>query len=128
MESAMSAGLATAKVPFLDFARGRLSEKLREKLVRDKLDDRIPPEELRIETDPAKVEALLIAKLGEELSELAESGYKDKGEFGDVIDVLRALAERAGHSPEELEVARAKKEGERGGFRRGLVYCPASAA
>ena len=36
--------------------------------------------------------ALLLAKLHEEISELAQSEFLDRSEYGDVMEVLRALA------------------------------------
>lgn len=95
-----------------------------EKLIRDLLDRRIPPDEVRIETDPAKVEEMLRTKLGEEIAELKATDYKDPQEFADVIEVLHALARRAGLSPEQIEEVRIKKAAEKGGFERGLVYVP----
>lgn len=93
-----------------------------EKLVRDKLEVRIPPEQLRIVGDDRLIGQLLRSKLDEELAELAASAYGDVGEYADVIEVLYALANRAGIAVTDIETARLAKLAERGGFTRGLVW------
>lgn len=98
------------------------------KLVRDLLDDRIPAEELRIETDEAELSRLLGEKLREEIAELEASGHADVGEFADVLEVLRTIAARRGIVWASVESARLEKRAERGGFERGLVYAPAAPA
>lgn len=98
--------------------------KAREKLVRDLLDARIPADEVRVETDPAEVERLLLAKLDEETAELAASGHADVAEYADVFEVLLALAARKGIPAEAIEATRRQKLASRGGFERGLVYAP----
>lgn len=95
-----------------------------EKLVRDLLDRRIPPDEIRLETDPDRLASALQAKLGEETDELARSGYRDLEEFADVLEVLLALAGRAGFSAADVEARRLAKRAEKGGFERGLMYQP----
>lgn len=93
------------------------------KLVRDRLSERIPHEELSIATD-GEMGPLLDRKLDEEIRELRDSGFRDAAEFADVEEVLRALAARAGLSPSDIEAARASKLALRGGFERGLVWNP----
>jgi len=94
----------------------------REKLIRDNLDRRIPAEQLRIASDAAEIERLLIAKLDEELQELAASGYNDAAEYADVLEVLMALATRRGIEAVTIARARQAKRREKGGFGRGLVW------
>lgn len=95
-----------------------------EKLVRDLLDRRIPADQLRIEQDPELVRDALKAKFAEESGELAATDYSDVGEFADVIEVLQALAAQRGITSQQIEEARLAKLVERGGFQRGLIYCP----
>jgi len=99
-----------------------------EKLVRDRLDGRIPADELRIEADPDAIQRLLEAKLAEEIRELAASGFRDTGEYADVAEVLLALAARHGVTAAGIEQARQAKLAERGGFGRGLVWSGGKAA
>lgn len=93
-----------------------------EKLIRDLLAQRIPPDQLRIETDPAKVTVALSEKLDEEVAELKASDFEDAGEYADVIEVLYAMAARKGLSIHEIEAVRIAKRSERGGFERGLMF------
>lgn len=95
-----------------------------EKLIRDLLSERIPAAELRTESKPDAIGRLLDAKLDEEISELRASGFRSAEEFGDVLEVLHALAARAGLSPTDIESARASKFATRGGFSKGLVWTP----
>lgn len=95
----------------------------RTKLVRDLLSDRIPAVQLS-RCDPEDLNKLLVAKLDEEIQELGETGFSDPAEFGDVIEVLLALAAQAGVSPADIEAARISKLDERGGFALGLVWNP----
>ena len=74
--------------------------------------------------DPAERAALLRAKLVEEAREAAAATTPATllDELGDVLQVLYALATQAGHSPAEVERARARKARVRGGFARGIVW------
>ena len=60
-------------------------------------------------------------KLHEELTELADSKFKDVDEYADVIEVLITLAEYHGVSKVDIEARRIEKLYERGGFKKGLV-------
>lgn len=95
-----------------------------EKLIRDLLDQRIPADQLRIERDPVRLEAALVDKFGEESRELAASRFADVSEYGDVFEVLYALAARRGITPAMIESARVAKLKAKGGFDRGLIYLP----
>jgi predicted house-cleaning noncanonical NTP pyrophosphatase (MazG superfamily) len=64
-------------------------------------------------------ERRLVEKLDEEVAEVHESG--DVMELADVLEVVYALAERKGVSPDELERLRAEKAAERGSFEDGIV-------
>lgn len=97
------------------------------KLVRDLLAARIPAAELRVETDAAALVGLLDRKLDEEVAELRASGFRSVEEFADVVEVLHALAARAGFSPGVIESARVAKRNERGAFEKGLVWSPPGA-
>ena len=93
-----------------------------EKLIRDLLAQRIPVDQLRIETDPSKVAAALSEKLDEEIVELRASDFGDVGEYADVIEVLYAMAARKGISIHTIEATRLAKLRERGGFESGLMF------
>jgi len=72
---------------------------------------------------PAEYPALLRAKLLEEAHEATTAPPSELlAELGDVLQVLYALAEAGGHSPAEVEHARARKTATRGGFARGVVW------
>lgn len=93
------------------------------KLIRDGLASRIPAAELSV-ADPSEMDAVLEAKLAEELAELRDSGFSDPAEFGDVLEVLLAIAARRGLTASDLEAARTAKLAARGGFADGLVWTP----
>ena len=61
-------------------------------------------------------------KLREEVEEFIAS-TSDVGELADILEVVYALAETAGTSPEQLEGLRAAKAEERGGFSDRIIWC-----
>jgi len=91
-----------------------------EKLIRDKLDKVIPPNELRI-CENKEYNNLLLAKLDEELEELSSSDYADVAEYADVIEVLFAIAKYHNINKADIMSKRIEKLYERGGFDMGLI-------
>lgn len=88
------------------------------KLVRDKIPEIIiasgeTPVTHVIEDDGEFLDAL-IDKVGEEAQELKES--KGLEELADLQEVVNALTTLCGFTPEQVEIVRAKKAQERGGF------------
>ena len=63
--------------------------------------------------------AALEVKLNEEVAEYQQD--KNLEEMADILEVLQAICVARGYSLEELEVMRAKKASERGGFVTGIV-------
>jgi predicted house-cleaning noncanonical NTP pyrophosphatase (MazG superfamily) len=92
------------------------------KIIRDGLAARIPAAALRSETDDGAVLAMLETKMAEEIGEFAASGHADARELGDALEVLRAIAARAGVPWVDVEAARFVKRSRLGGFDGGLVY------
>ncbi|EFW93402.1 hypothetical protein ZOD2009_06042 [Haladaptatus paucihalophilus DX253] len=93
-----------------------------DKLVRDHIPDIIEENDERPVThvaDSDEHERRLAEKLDEEVAEFRESG--EVMELADVLEVVYALAEGKGISPDELERLRAEKAAERGGFDDGIV-------
>lgn len=91
--------------------------KVYNKLVRDKIPEIIEGDgktcKTRILSDEEYI-ASLEAKLNEEIAEYQAD--KSLEEMADVLEVLQAICIARGYSLEELEVLRAKKANERGGF------------
>jgi len=90
------------------------------KLVRDRIpeiieaDGRVPERRTLTEEE---YDAALLAKLQEELTELARAAPADRlEEAADIYEVLLALIAQAGHSPDDLVRAADRKRAERGGF------------
>lgn len=97
-----------------------------QKLVRDRIPAIIRAEggepSVRIATDD-EIDDLLRAKLLEEVGEFLDSGDPgDPVELADVLEVVRALAERCGVDPDVLERLRAEKAAARGGFAARVVW------
>lgn len=93
------------------------------KLVRDRIPDIIRSQGLKPVVrvaSPDEYEALLRDKLGEEVAEFLASG--DVGELADVVEVVYALAALAGVDSGHLELLRAAKADDRGGFAERLVW------
>ncbi len=90
------------------------------KLVRDKipeiLDAKGVPYEKRV-ADDAEYRDALIAKLLEEAQEFVEEGAPE--ELADVLEVVRALKNLPEYA--EVEVLRAQKKDERGGFEGRII-------
>lgn len=57
-------------------------------------------------------------KLNEECAEYQAD--KSLEELADMLEVIYAIAEARGHSPEELEQVRAEKAAKRGGFKKRI--------
>ena len=91
------------------------------KLIRDDLDIEIDHSRLGF-ANPEQYKFLLIQKLEEEIQELKDSNFEDPNEYGDVIEVIYALAEEfvKGGVP-TIEDARILKLLNLGGFKNGLV-------
>ncbi|MFL6070435.1 MAG: nucleoside triphosphate pyrophosphohydrolase [Actinomycetes bacterium] len=90
------------------------------KLVRDRIpeiieaDGRVPVLRLLNENE---YDAALIAKLHEEVAELASASPADRlEEAADVYEVLLALLVHVGHSPDDLVRVADHKRAQRGGF------------
>jgi predicted house-cleaning noncanonical NTP pyrophosphatase (MazG superfamily) len=96
-----------------------------ETLVRDKMPKRMGKMGVSVEAYPLGSRELLAhlkMKLEEETAELLEvTTAKDvKEEIADVMEVLYEIARYYGLQPEHLEKKRLQKQGERGGFSKGL--------
>jgi len=66
----------------------------------------------------AEYRAALNAKLLEETNEYLAS--EDAEELADILEVIRAIAELNGISPDTLEAIRARKHEKNGGFRQRI--------
>ena len=88
------------------------------KLVRDKIPEIIRSHGdvpiVRTIEDDAEYLASLTDKLVEEAREVQETPVLD--ELADALEVVYAIGKVIGHTPEDIEKARAKKAEERGGF------------
>ncbi|HEX6921763.1 MAG TPA: nucleoside triphosphate pyrophosphohydrolase [Actinomycetes bacterium] len=93
------------------------------KLVRDGIPDLIrdqggTPQLTRLAANQRQ--AALLAKLREEADELAAAeGTERLGELGDVLEVVRALADELGVTWAEVEAAAGAKRAARGAFAEG---------
>ena len=91
--------------------------KVYNKLVRDKIPEIIEADGKVCRTHILSNEEYIVAleaKLNEEVAEYQAD--KNLEEMADVLEVLQAICIARGYSLEELEVLRAKKVSERGGF------------
>lgn len=91
------------------------------KLVRDCIPDIIAASGKRCDTrilSDGEYLAMLKIKLHEELAEYEESGELE--ELADILEIIHALANTQGFTPEELEAVRAHKANERGGFEKKI--------
>jgi len=88
------------------------------KLVRDKIPEIIrnhgDTPEFRTIEDDAEYLTALTDKLVEEAREVQETPILD--ELADALEVVYAIGKAIGHTPEDIEKARAQKAEERGGF------------
>jgi predicted house-cleaning noncanonical NTP pyrophosphatase (MazG superfamily) len=92
------------------------------KLVRDKIPQLIKDRGARCETEilpDYKRQAFLFFKLHEEVDEFMKSPSKE--EYGDVMEVLKAIKIHMGWEDEELEKAQTDKYNERGGFEKFIL-------
>jgi predicted house-cleaning noncanonical NTP pyrophosphatase (MazG superfamily) len=89
------------------------------KLIRDKLEPKGP---ITCQPVPSVAihAALLVAKLHEEVGEVAE-GLTDASEYADVLQALMDLARLSGVPWKQVETELDWKLGERGGFAGGKV-------
>ena len=97
------------------------------KLVRDRIPEIIEANGQKCITEVLSEEdylKMVDAKLDEELAEY----HKDQNveELADLLEVLYAAAEARGCTREQLELLRAKKAAERGGFRKKLLLLEVS--
>lgn len=92
------------------------------KLVRDGYEGLIQKKYLDYTTSDKQKEYLLFSKLHEEIRELADTEFKDPDEYGDILEVLRALAELNGVDWSDVRVAKATKAAKLGRFKKGLIY------
>ena len=91
--------------------------KVYNKLIRDKIPEIIEADGKVCRTHILSNEEYIVAleaKLNEEVAEYQAD--KNLEEMADVLEVLQAICIARGYSLEELEVLRAKKVSERGGF------------
>ena len=95
-----------------------------EKLIRDKLEERVLAGNVRKETDSHRLLALLNARLDQDLAELRAAAQPNAADFADICELLLALAAHLGISPDQIEAARLARREERGGFDSGLVWTP----
>jgi len=94
------------------------------KLVRDKIPQNIRSkglEPLIYTAGSQEYDTRLRDKLREEVEEFIASD-SDPEELADVLEVLYALAERAGTDRQELEKLRMAKAAERGGFADRIIW------
>ncbi len=91
------------------------------KLVRDKIPEIIKDQggipHIRILNDESYT-AALEEKLTEETAEFLKE--KNLEELADILEVVYALAERLGHTKEELQQTYEQKHEQRGGFRERI--------
>lgn len=92
------------------------------KLVRDKIPELFPDAGSYLRAHSTELDMFLFAKAVEELSEVMQAEPEElAGEIADLVEVLVAIAQRAGVTPEDIGAARAAKRAERGLFREGWV-------
>ena len=90
------------------------------KIIRDKYKDIIDPSKLMSVSGETKTQ-MLVEKIKEELDELAETDYSDITEFGDVVEVLFAIAGLSGITSDEILKGMKRKSEKYGKFNDGLV-------
>lgn len=86
------------------------------KLIRNKIVERLEPNEWEVVTDPAQLNHLYALKVQEELNEIIRARFKDGLEFADLIEAAYAFAKANGFSADEIDTLRAEKSSLRGGF------------
>ena len=95
-----------------------------EKLIRDGVEERVLAGDLRKETNPARVLALLDVRLDQDLANLREAARPEADDYAELFEVLLARAAHLGISREQIEAARLARRDERGGFDSALVWTP----
>lgn len=102
---------------------GKYAERKRyDKLVRDKIPDYIRKkgsEPLYHVADEQEYRKKLYEKLGEEVGEFSEDSSTE--ELADILEILYAIRDYKGISPEEFEEIRKKKADERGAFVKRII-------
>jgi predicted house-cleaning noncanonical NTP pyrophosphatase (MazG superfamily) len=94
------------------------------KLVRDRIPQIIRStgaEPVTYVADDAEYDQRLRMKLREEVDEFLDSD-NDPEELADILEVVYALAGRAGLTPRQLEARRESKANARGGFAQRIVW------
>ena len=92
------------------------------KLIRDKYIDIIDKKDLTFcENDDTLKFLYLYNKINEELGELKDTVFNDVYEFADVIEALYAMAKFQGISIEDINLAREKKNLDKGSFNSFLI-------
>ncbi len=86
------------------------------KLIREKIKEKLQPEEYEQVTDLVELNTLYALKIKEELLEIQSSDHKDIMEFVDLMDVVLAFAEQNGFPIEKLMVKGLIKNVEKGSF------------
>lgn len=94
-----------------------------EKIVRDRLEERVIAGSLRTETDPKKLIPLLDDRIDLDLKDL-RAGPPRALDYANIIDALLARAELDQISHEEIEATRVARIAARGSFRGGVVWTP----
>lgn len=86
------------------------------KLIRNKIVERLEPNEWEVITDSAQLNHLYALKVQEELNEIILSRFNDGLEFADLIEVAYAFAKANGFTADEIDSIRSQKLVLRGGF------------
>lgn len=92
------------------------------KIIRDNLINVIDPDLIERCDDRNEIVDFLKEKLYEEIEELIDCDFRDPDEFGDILEVLYALADFSFISKESIELARLEKKQKRGAFTKGILY------
>jgi predicted house-cleaning noncanonical NTP pyrophosphatase (MazG superfamily) len=104
-----------------------MSMKTYDKLVRDRIPEIIEARggkaSFRACADGEEYLVRLIAKLREEVDEFDRD--RNAEELADILEVVKALCERLGIDPRDVEALRAEKAEERGAFAKRLILIEA---
>lgn len=88
------------------------------KLIRDKIIDKLIPDEWETISNQDELNQLYAIKVREELAEIQQSDHKDIMEFVDLMDVAYAFAKQNGFTQDQITAARLEKLKEKGIFGR----------
>jgi predicted house-cleaning noncanonical NTP pyrophosphatase (MazG superfamily) len=88
------------------------------KLIRDRLEERVLAGDVRTEADPARLSALLDARLDEDLAELRAAEHPEAADYATLVELLLARAARQGISQEQIEAARLARAAVAGRVRK----------